>query len=51
MLKVRRILIAAVLLGITVFLGAGPASADSYWSASETTVVQKALVADMDSHW
>ncbi|GLW68761.1 hypothetical protein Kpho02_10600 [Kitasatospora phosalacinea] len=50
MLKVRRILVSAVLLGITVFLGVSPASADSYWRTSETAVAPVALM-DMDSHW
>ncbi|GGR03812.1 hypothetical protein TR51_29325 [Kitasatospora griseola] len=46
-LKARRILISTLLLGITVFLGAGPASADSHWFASQTP----SQVVSFDSYW
>jgi hypothetical protein len=48
-LKARRIVVSALLLGIAMLLGAGPASADdSHWIAGPDTVVSAVA---MDSHW
>ncbi len=48
MLKARRIVVSALLLGIAMLLGAGPASADSHWAVTASPV--SSAVAQ-DSHW
>ncbi|MDH6580398.1 hypothetical protein P3T29_006089 [Kitasatospora sp. MAP5-34] len=47
MLKARRIVVSALLLGIAMLLGAGPAMADSHWSLNSSTAAAVA----QDSHW